>query len=48
MKDLLHLKQFLTHQESKAFYEALVPDSDCLEEASDGEFADDPLIDEAQ
>ena len=48
LKDLLHLKQFLTNPNSQAFYEALIPDHELHEgDDNDIEYADDPPIDDA-
>jgi hypothetical protein len=44
MKDLLHLKQFLTNPNAQMFYNALLIESG----EEDEEFADDPPIDEAE
>ena len=49
LKDLLHLTQFLTNPDSKAFYDSLVPAPQLNDEEEDDiEYADDPPIDEPQ
>lgn len=47
LKDLLHLKQFLTNPDAQAFYEALIPDQMHEGDGSDIEYVDDPPIDDA-